>query len=359
MESKKQAKNCFYTVKATRPAVLMVTPFHKQIRGNAITAARIRTGMENLGWQVNIYSLENRRQAICNLKREAVQGGYGMIHGFHAAHISKIFSEIPELRQRPLLLTMTGTDLHSLRMEKNTEMISAALDLASAVTVFNSSEVSFLSRICPAWAEKITVIPQGVVLQNGRTLTREELGMSEKEFIFILPSGLRAIKDIDMAVDGINIINESGYRAKLLIVGPAIELNYTDRLIRRFNLNPEIKYLGAIDHIDMKPLLLLTDVVINCSQSEGQPQALLEAMSLGKPCILTPVPGNINLVENYQEGIYVQNAKEMALAMEFYLKEPAQIKTMGQAAQELVAKQFSAHTEIAAYNTLYQQIISY
>ena len=354
----RQEKNDYKMIKNIDPKILMITPYHKQQRGNTITVLRIRAGMERSGWQIELCSLEERPQEQL-LKLEANWNTYGMIHGFHAGHMSNFFKEIsPHFSKTPFLLTMTGTDLHSLRIGKNEKMIAAVLDRAAAITVFNAESKSFLNSACPAWSEKTVLIPQGVSLKNGSALTREALGFSEKDFLFILPSGLRAIKDIDMAIEAISILHKRGRRAKLILVGPVIEFDYADHLISRINLNPEIKYLGAVDHADMKALLSLTNAVINCSQSEGQPQAVLEAMSLGIPCILTAVPGNLNLIENYGEGIFVQNAEDLALAMEFYLREPERLKDMGFAASELVSKQFSVQAEISAYDHLYRQILN-
>ena len=340
----------------SRCKILMITPFHKLTRGNAVTASRICAGMAKKGWDIDFYSLEQPQEEQ-NLASWENPGAYGMIHGFHALYMSKIFTTDQDLKQLPLLLTMTGTDLYSLRLEKDHKMIGAMLDLAAAITVFNADYLSFLQQTCPQWGEKTVLIPQGVALQDGRALTREDIGVAEKDFVFILPSGLRAIKNIDMAADGIEILQKRGYKAKLIVAGPTIEPDYAAHIIGRFDLNPDIIYLGSIEHADMKALLLLADVVINCSQAEGQPQAALEAMSLGKPCILTAVPGNLNIIENYREGIYVRDGKELASAMEFYLKEPEQLKTMGIAAQELIAKQFTAEAEMNLYNKLYQSIV--
>jgi len=278
--------------------ILMITPFHKQIRGNAVTAARICSGLQKLGWRIDLCSLEERRILEVFCKKEdntdsysPYYARYGMIHGFHAVHISRILHEVEELKELPLLLTMTGTDIHNLREGEDTAVIHAALNHATAITVFNADFISFLSGTCPAWGAKTNLITQGVALKEGKPLLRQDLGLSEKELVFILPSGLRAIKNIDMAVDAINILLKSDHKkkVKLIIAGPALEENYAERLLRRFELSPEIKYLGAINHHDIKPLLQLADVVINCSLSEGQPQAALEAMSLGKPCILTAI----------------------------------------------------------------------
>ena len=367
----------------SRPKVLMITPFHKQNRGNGVTASRIRSGMEALGWNIDLCSLDERDN-IPRLRREAVAMDYGLIHGFHALHLGNLLNEIQELKKLPILLTMTGTDLNSLRSDKLVDRITEVLDIAAAIVVFNADDVSFLSRVCPDWGKKTTLIPQGVAVGDGtptlrtadedrsstqqdqvgdgtptqRTaaLSRAALGLSVNEIVFIIPSGLRAIKNIEMAVDAINAVINRGKKAGLIIAGPVIEREYAARLLSRINHNPAIKYLGEIEHSGMKPLYSLADVVVNSSYSEGQPQAALEAMSLGKPCILTAVPGNLNIIEDYREGIYVRNTEELAAAMDYFINDPQQLTTMGLAAQELIMNKFTVNSEINAYHSLYKQI---
>ena len=355
MSGKVQTGNQTQDKKNRRRPVLMITPFHQPVRGNAVTASRIRAGMEGLGWPVDFCSLDAIPQRRL-LQQWANSGDRGLIHGFHALHTGKTIVSFRGLERYPLLLTMTGTDLMSLRAGKDMEVITPVLNRAAAIVVFNDNFRSFLNSLSPVWGKKTVLIPQGVALKDGRAVTRKAFGLSESELVFILPSGLRAIKNIDMAVDAINMVNKSGAKAKLLIVGPIIEQDYAERLLKRCENNPQIKYLGVIEHTEMKPLLLITDVVINCSRSEGQPQAALEAMSLGKPCLLTAVPGNLNIIENYKEGLYVRDASDLAAAMEYCLREPEKRSAMGLAARELVAKQFGADREIDMYNDLYVTI---
>ena len=338
-----------------RPRVLLITPFHELNRGNAVTAARIRDGLAALGWSVDFCSLAARQNREL-LAQWADSDAGGLVHGFHALHTGRTLAEFPGLRRYPLALTMTGTDLHSLEGGKGTAALTPVLDLATALVVFNADYVSLLNGLNPVWGGKTVLIPQGVALPEGRALTRKELNLAEDDVVFILPSGLRVIKNIAMAVDAFNLVSATGAKVKLLIAGPILEPAYAEPLLKRCAANPRIKYLGALDHKEMKSLLSLTDVVLNCSRAEGQPQAVLEAMSLGKPGLLTAVPGNLGIIEDYREGIYVRDAAALAQAMEFCLRQPEKRQAMGLAAQALVERRFAAEREINLYDQLYRQI---
>jgi glycosyltransferase involved in cell wall biosynthesis len=102
---------------------------------------------------------------------------------------------------------------------------------------------------------------------------------------------------------------------------------------------------------------LLGDVVMNTSNSEGQPQGALEAMSLGKPCILTAVPGNLNIINHGIEGFYVDGEADLVTAAKTLINDPARIVEMGKNAHTLVKTRFSLEREIDAYCTIYQHNI--
>ena len=75
------------------------------------------------------------------------------------------------------------------------------------------------------------------------------------------------------------------------------------------------------------------------SDFEGMPNALLEAMTLGIPCVSTDCPcgGPQMLIESYQTGILVPVGDEDALmqAMDTILSNPRQAEEMGAAAREI------------------------
>jgi glycosyltransferase involved in cell wall biosynthesis len=79
-------------------------------------------------------------------------------------------------------------------------------------------------------------------------------------------------------------------------------------------------------------------------------------MSLGKPCILTAVPGNLNIIDDYLQGVYIHNEEDMVKAMEFFITQPFRRKLMGKAAATLVKEHFSLKGEIMAYHKIYSTL---
>ena len=214
-----------------------------------------------------------------------------------------------------------------------------------------------LTTIEPLLQSRQVIIPQGVELQSVVGFTRQQLGISSADTVFIIPSGLRPVKNLDLALDGLTIVYQKYPQICLLIVGAAIDAEYTAHIKSRLSKLRWAHYLGEMPHQNIRGILQTSDIVLNTSLAEGQPQGALEAMSLGKPCILTAVPGNLGIIRDGIHGCYINSAPELAAAALKLIQNPFRRHTMGNTARQLVNKMYSAEKELKAYDQLYKSCI--
>jgi len=336
--------------------ILMITPFAKVQRGNSLTATRIKTGLIDRGFAIDLLSLEDhnwREQLQLALRQSA----YSLVHGFHALHFGQVLQSEPAIRELPVVLTTTGTDIYYDLWGVQKNIVVEAMQAVQKIVLFNDDFHHILLTAFPEFQNKMTTIPQGVYLEKGIVKTRQEFGFLSDEFIFVLPSGLRPVKNIELAIDALTLLHQEHSVIRLLIIGAVIDKQYSYSIINRIRDLPWITYLGEIPHDQMASTLTLGDVVLNTSHSEGQPQAVLEAMSLGKPCILTAVPGNLNLIQEGREGFYVKNREDLLLAAQTMVNSPALREEMGLSARQLIETRFTLPQELDAYSRLYQEMI--
>ena len=123
-----------------------------------------------------------------------------------------------------------------------------------------------------------------------------------------------------------------------------------------------IEYLGAVD--DVRPLIASASVyVLPTYYGEGTPRTILEAMSMGRPVITTDAPGcretvclsgsssELGLEERTEKlkvgrnGILVpvKDVRALADAMEFFIKDPDQIRLMGQESRAYAEERYDVH----------------
>ncbi len=342
-------------VEATR--ILMLTPFQKKQRGNSVTSARLQNGLRSRGYQVDRLSMESDsyRKSLA----DAVSSGkYGLIHAFHAKYCGQALAAVPEIKGLPLLLTATGTDLHYDLLGQGRTAVMAALDTARKIVVFNEHFRQIFLDNYPEVISKLRAIPQGVVLADGKAVSREQLGIAEDQFVFLLPSGLRPVKNIAMALNALQRLREQFPQVRLMIIGSAIDEQYSRQILQRIDDLKWVSHYSEIAHEDIKAYFELGDVVLNTSQAEGQPQGVLEAMSLGKPGLLTAAPGNLNLITAGIEGFYMHNEDELFILAKKLIEDSALRLRMGAAARRLVESKFAPAPEIQAYQELYQEILT-
>jgi glycosyltransferase involved in cell wall biosynthesis len=98
-------------------------------------------------------------------------------------------------------------------------------------------------------------------------------------------------------------------------------------------LGSAVEYLGPAE--DVPALLSQCHVFVYPSHAEGMPQPVLEAMAAGRPIVTTNVAGCRDTVDERINGCLVEprNPRELAAAMESFLKRPDLIAPIARASR--------------------------
>ena len=118
---------------------------------------------------------------------------------------------------------------------------------------------------------------------------------------------------------------------KLVIYGDGPERQNLEALIKDLGLSEKVLLPGAINNIP--EVIYNASLFVLPSDFEGMPNALMEAMALGLPCISTDCPcgGARELIENGKNGLLIPvgDQEAIATAIMFMLNKRDEAKQMG------------------------------
>jgi glycosyltransferase involved in cell wall biosynthesis len=308
--------------------------------GNWITAERWAARLRAMGITVSVHD-------AAQLGETPAPGRGEVVHALHALRAG-----LPALRwagPRPVLWTFTGTDLDPEALDQ----VRAAAGAVAALVAFHPEAAAELRRALPAAADRVRVVAPGVPLPRLRTIRpADAAGAAGGEVRFLLPAGLRPVKQPELALEAVRYVRAAGVPARLTVVGPARDEAYAADFLRRLQGVPFARYAGEVPHAEMGRWYVGADVVLNTSRAEGLSNAVLEAMAHGRCILATDIPGNRAAVRHGVDGWLAPPEELPAAALRLARDRELRLH-LGAAARRAVAQRFSPRAEAQAYVRLY------
>ncbi len=99
------------------------------------------------------------------------------------------------------------------------------------------------------------------------------------------------------------------------------------------------------------------DVYLQASGWEGMSIALLEAMALGRPCVVSGAVGNRDLVRTLESGFVCRNEVDYLSALSTLEHDQVLRARLGSGAAETIEKHFSQAAVIRAWSAAYRRVL--
>jgi len=342
---------------AARVAIL--APFAApSVRGNAITVDRIARGLRERGVEVRVWDLSVVPETA--VEHQIGQFGPAVVHAFHALRAGPAALRLARRADVPLLVTVTGTDVNQdLPDPDSAPVVRRVLEGATAISVFDESMATAIVEALPDAAARIVVIPQSAFFEPapaGHWPPAAALQRAPGP-ILLFPAGIRNVKRPLLPLEALDHLLPEHPGLELVYVGPILDPTAGEALLRTLPSYPWARHLGAVPHNRMPALLELSDVVLNCSHSEGgMANSVLEALSLGRAVLASDIPGNRSLVEDGVTGLLFGSPEEMAAKADRLLKDPDFRARLGQAGRERVSARFGRDRETDGYLAAYTRL---
>lgn len=154
----------------------------------------------------------------------------------------------------------------------------------------------------------------------------------------------RVIRDKGVAeyVEAATIVRRTHPDARFQLLGP---LDVNPSAISQAELDGWVA-TGAIEYLgrtpDVRPNLAAAHVCVLPSYGEGMPRSVLEAMAMGRPAIVTDVPGCRETVVDGRNGhlVPVRDSAALADAMLRMIDQPERLAAMGAESRKLAEERF-------------------
>ena len=330
--------------------LLIVVPRQDRATGNWVTASRLESGLKKRGHLVT--SVEAGSDGTLSSDTAvATQPEAALL--LHAWRSGRPWLEAG--MRTPFAVLLTGTDVHiGMRDQVQAPVIAEVLTRASAILSQNQLTVAELRAGHPELAGKLRYLPPGITFGTARFPLRNTLAASAREFVLLCPAGIRPVKGVLELLDLVEPLVHAGYPLRLACCGPVLDAAYGERLLTAIAARPWASYLGSIPPEAMPDAMRQADAIVSNSFSEGLPNALVEAATLGRPIVARDIPGNRAVVVDGGNGLLYADAKGFSIAIRRLCDEPALRAALSRPDPEC----FSADREAAVLETIFMEILN-
>ncbi len=209
---------------------------------------------------------------------------------------------------------------------------------------------------------RLCVIPNGIALERfrpdpaARGRLRAELGIGPECWVAGTVGRLATEKNQALLLRAAAPLVGPG--ARLVVVGDGPLLPALSQLASSLGIAPFVHLLGA--RRDVPDVLNALDVFVLCSDTEGLPLVLPEAMATGLPVVSTSVGGIPTVIEEGETGFLVPAGDEGALRERLanLRTHPDLCRDCGTLARRAATARFSSERMRRDYLELYARVLS-
>jgi len=272
-------------------------------------------------------------------------GNYDLIHLHHydAAFI------VPLLRLKYKVILTT----HGFSISKKWDkfkiyfkiQIKFFLKYANILTSVSQVDIKLLQN---KYRLNSFYIPNGIIVSKNKNCE-----LKKEDYILFAAARIIDVKGCDILIKAINIMQE---QIRLVIIGDFTQdteyYNYLQSLIKDGN---KIEFVGLIrDKNYLKELICKSKLFVFPSRHESMSMMLLEVISLKIPVICSNISANKNIF-NYNEVIFFENnnPKDLALKINYFIKNEAKLKYMIENAYNKVVSKYNISVIAKQYASIY------
>ena len=205
----------------------------------------------------------------------------------------------------------------------------------------------------------IHVVYNGVELPVNTPIMdlHEEYELAQKSQTIFSAGRLDHQKGFDLLIKVALKAKQQQLNWQFVIAGNGKLKNELTSMVKKSGVTDMVHFIGFSDQVPS--LVKSADVFVLPSRYEGMPNAVLEAMSMGKACVATSVNGAPELVEDGISGFLVasENVDQLFEKLKIILADEKLRMSMGLKARERVQSHFTIENMIDNLEKLFKNQI--
>ena len=225
------------------------------------------------------------------------------------------------------------------------------------------------SRFGAEWAARnyqvppdhIEVIPNGIdasrfEFPGGQEEARRGLGLPATAPVVAIAGRLNPEKRVDLFLEAARRITPEIPECRFLVVGAGVLMDRMRKLATEMGLDSNVVFTG--ERGDMDRILSAMDLLVLCSDFEGLPNVVMEAMAAGRPVVATDLGGCRELIVEGATGFLVPVGDPGALAekMTQVLSLADRGRSLGAAGSHRMRSEFSTAAMVRRCEELFLRV---
>lgn len=243
------------------------------------------------------------RRSVARVAREfrpdVILAYFAYPYGFAAVRFGRMF-------RLPVVISCRGSDINHMSQPRlQGRMIVSSLRACRRVFVMSEE---MRARVL-GWGldpARVDVVSNGVDASRfhpgDRAQARAELGIALDARVVVCVSRLSHEKGIDVLIDAMAQLDDS---TRLYVIGDGAERAALTARAQAARLGERVVLSLTRPHDEIPRWLAAADVAVLPSHAEGMPNAVLEALSCGRPVVATAVGGTRELIHDAALGTLV------------------------------------------------------
>jgi glycosyltransferase involved in cell wall biosynthesis len=235
---------------------------------------------------------------------------------------------------------------------------------APAAVITTSRDISeLLHQGLGVPREHLHAIPTGVSLTDFAPRTPDpelaaRLRLSTGAFVLGTVSVLRSWKGHLYLLEALKHLQEEGLEAVLLIVGDGPYRPVIEEKIQGLGLTEQVRLAGHQERVP-EWLALMDAFVLASYANEGVPQALLQALAMGRPVVATRTGGIPEVIVPEETGLLAppRDSQALAQAMSRLLQDRPLREKLSRQGPQMVASRYSLEQMADAIEAVYARIM--